>query len=221
MRQRPYRDKGEISQTFNDGLLTVYAVEPNTVPDGVTLTGLMEKAKLFYAERRMGVQRYYAGIQAQIRLDRVVRCPKTSFVQPHDVVVTESGEHYTVQLIQTCPDVYPACVDISLSAIKQLYAEAVLICRSWADGGWKETGRVVRCSIQGVDTKEFYAAHAADFHPELTVVLPDYRDYQGETLVDIAGSRYRILRATRNEQQIMLLAERAPVDDAQEVDPDE
>ncbi len=215
MWRKPNRPSNEITQTFNDGILTVYSVTPGAVPDGESLDGLTEKAKLLYAERRMGVQRYFAGIQAQVKIDRVLRCQNAGFVAPHDVVITENGKHYTVQMVQSCYDVYPSSVDISLSAVVQQYVTAALICRTFTAAGWKETSRDVKCSIHAVDVKEFYAAHSANFRPELTMVLPDYREYCDETLVDYAEKRYRVLRATRNEQQIVLTLERAPEEDGE------
>ena len=220
MWRMPNRPRNEISQTYNDGILTVYAVDPGTVPDRVSLAGLTEKAKLLYSERRLGVQRYFAGIQAQIRIDRVVRCQKTDYIAPHDVVITENGKHYSVQMVQPCYDVYPPSVDISLTAIEEHFDSAVLICRTYGDGAWIETGREVKCSVHAVDVKEFYAAHSADFRPELTMVLPDYREYNDETLVDYAGKRYRILRASRSEQQISLTLERAS-EEEQEAEEDD
>lgn len=213
MWRKPNRPKNEISQTFNDGVLTVYSVAPGAVPDGESLNGLTEKAKFLYAERRMGAQRYFAGIQAQIKIDRVLRCQNAGFIVPHDVVTTENGKHYIVQMVQPCYDVYPASVDISLSAIVQQFVTAVLIRREYGSGKWNETGREVRCSVHTVDVKEFYAAHSANFRPELTMVIPDYRDYGKETLVDYDGKRYRVLRAAHSEQQIMLTLERAPEED--------
>lgn len=213
MRRMPNRPSNEISQTYNDGILTVYAVDPGAVPDPVSLDGLTEKAKFFYDERRLSAQRYYAGIQAQIRIDRVVRCQQTDCISPHDVIVTENGKRYSVQLVQPCYDVYPPSVDISLTVIEENFVTAILICREYIGNKWREESRLVRCSIQSVDMQEFYAAHAANFRPELVMVLPDYRDYHGETLVEYAENRYRILRTSRNEQQVSLTLERAPLEE--------
>ena len=213
MWRKPNRPRNEISQTFNDGIFTVYAVAAGAVPDYVSLAGLTEKAKLYYAERRMGVQRYFAGIQAQIRIDRVLRCQNAGFVAPHDVVVTEDGKHYIVQLVQPCYDVFPKSVDVSLTVLEQQYVTAALVRRTYAFSGWDETSRKVKCSVHAIDMKEFYAAHSANFRPELTMVLPDYRDYCDETLVDYNGNRYRVLRAVRNEQQVVLTLERSPQED--------
>ena len=213
MWRKPNRPKNEISQTFNDGVLTVYSVDVGVVPDYETLKGLTKKSVLHYSERRMGVQRYYAGIQAQTKIDKVLRCQDAGLVEPHDVVITESGKHYLVQLVQSCYDVYPPSVDVSLAAIVQQYVSAMLISRTYTGGGWKETSREVKCSVHAVDVKEFYAANSENFRPELTIVLPDHRDYHDETLVDYNGRRYRVLRASRSEQQITLTLEKAPYED--------
>lgn len=87
---------------------------------------------------------------------------------------------------------------------------AVLIKREY---GKADVKREVFCGFRSVGMKEFYSANSTDFHPELKLVLADYLDYNGETLADYNGQRYRILRTYRVGQELELTLERAPLED--------
>lgn len=76
-----------------------------------------------------------------------------------------------------------------------------------------ENRRDVFCGVRSIGQKEFYQAHASDFHPELKLVLADYLDYQDETMVEYSGRRYRVIRTYRAGQELELVVERAPVED--------
>ena len=63
--------------------------------------------------------RYYAAKQANIQIERVIRCPEVPGIDTQDVAVTEDGLQYRIEQIQTVDNIWPACVDISLSKIVQ------------------------------------------------------------------------------------------------------
>lgn len=92
---------------------------------------------------------------------------------------------------------------------------AVLIKRDYDGATRVETKREVLCGVRSIGMKEFYSANSTDFHPELTLVLADYLDYNGETLADFGGLRYRILRTYRAGQTMELTLERAPAEDGE------
>ena len=87
---------------------------------------------------------------------------------------------------------------------------AVLIKREY---GKPDVKREVFCGFRSIGMKEFYASSATDFHPELKLVLADYLEYNGETLADYAGKRYRVLRAYRAGQELELTLEQAPLEE--------
>lgn len=89
---------------------------------------------------------------------------------------------------------------------------AVLIKREY---GVADVRREVFCGFRSIGMREFYAANGTDFHPELKLVLADYLDYNGETLADYNGQRYRILRTYRQGQELELTLERAPAEDGE------
>ena len=74
--------------------------------------------------------------------------------------------------------------------------------------------REVFCSLRSIGVREFYQAHAVDLHPEAVFVLVDYLDYQGETLADHEGHRYRVLRAYRKGQELELVVVSASAEEA-------
>lgn len=67
-----------------------------------------------------------------------------------------------------------------------------------------ETTREVFAKLGSIGQKEFYQAHAVGLQPELKFVLADYLDYEGESLVQHDGQRYRVLRTYRKGQELEL-----------------
>ena len=61
----------------------------------------------------------------------------------------------------------------------------------------RESRREVLCQVHSVNRSEFYSAATADLHPELTVRLSDFADYEGEKLAWYAGSLYSVIRTYR------------------------
>ncbi len=121
MWRKPYRPSNEISQTFNDGIVTVYAVTDDAKPGYKPTLGLKKRIELCYEERRVGIQRFFSGQQNQIKVERVIRCPATGQISTQDVAITENGQQYRIDLIQKVDGVYPPSVDITLTHIRQKY----------------------------------------------------------------------------------------------------
>lgn len=134
MWKRPSRPDHAVSQTFNSGTLTVYRVTDAAQPGRKPVQKLELKISLPYEERRVGVSRYYAAQQAQVRVDRVLRVPDSGVivlsdggtqiaarVDPQDVAVTEDGTQYSIEQVQAVPDVWPKCADLTLSRVTQIY----------------------------------------------------------------------------------------------------
>lgn len=124
----PYRARGEVSQTFNDGVLSVYDVSDAAVPGRKPVKRRTLKVTLAFAERRVGIGRFYQSSQAQARIERVLRVSKSDAeIRAQDLVtVTGSDLVYRVEQVQSVPDVYPACLDLSLSCVDQDEPEEVV-----------------------------------------------------------------------------------------------
>lgn len=89
---------------------------------------------------------------------------------------------------------------------------AILIKREY---GKDDIKREVLCGVRSIGMKEFYTASSTDFRPELKLILADYLDYEGETLADYDGQRYRILRTYRAGQELELTLSRAPAEEGE------
>ena len=64
----PYRPSNEVTQSYNDGVVTVYSVTDSARPGYQPVEQLTEKIKLRYEEQRLGIQRYYNAMQNQIQV---------------------------------------------------------------------------------------------------------------------------------------------------------
>ena len=122
MWQKPYRPKGEITQPYNDGILTVYAVSDAAPAGYQPVAQLTKKVVLRFEARALGINRYYAGRQNQIKIERVLRVPRRIDVSTQDIVTTSGSETaYRIDLIQAVTDVYPPSMDLTLVRYQQRY----------------------------------------------------------------------------------------------------
>ena len=120
----PYRPKDDITQTYNDGDVLIYSVTDEAAPGYQPTPKLKQKITLRYAEQRLGIQRYYAGRQNQIDIERVIRTPNVGIITNQDVAITEDGRQYRIDMVQTAQGIYPASIDITLAKIEQEYEVA-------------------------------------------------------------------------------------------------
>ena len=116
----PKRPEHKITQDFNDGLLTVYRVSDQATPGYQPAEKLTELVRLPYAQRKLGLYRYYAARQEQTRVQRVLRVPEPSAkISNLDKVITEDGTEYRIDLVQPVPDVWPKSLDLTLADYRQ------------------------------------------------------------------------------------------------------
>lgn len=120
MHRKPNRPAHDITQPFNSGIVKIYKTENGAQPGHKAVEQMKNPpVTLRYDEQRTGVTRYYAAKQANIQIERVIRCPAVLGIDTQDVAVTENGLQYRIQQIQTVDSIWPACIDISLSKIVQ------------------------------------------------------------------------------------------------------
>lgn len=120
MWKAPYRAKGEVSQRYNDGIVRIYSVTDTAEPGYAPVETPTLKITLRYEERRLGITRYFSGAQNQMQIDRVLRVQRAGKVNTQDIAVTEDGQNYRVNLVQSVPDVWPESMDLTLSKIEQV-----------------------------------------------------------------------------------------------------
>ena len=123
MWKAPNRPNHEITQPYNDGMVTIYAAEDVAKPGYAPKVELTQKVILPYAEQRLGIQRYYQGMQNQMEIERVIRVPKSVPVNSQDVAQTEDGRRYRIDLVQNVLDVYPPSLDLTLVKVSQGVSE--------------------------------------------------------------------------------------------------
>lgn len=122
MRKTPFRpDDRRITQSYRDGVVRIYTVTDGAAPGYQPRPVLTLLETLFYQERRVGLQRYYAGRQSQVEVERVIRTQLRPAVNPQCVAVTEDDEQYGIELVQQVQDVYPPSIDLTLVRIEQKY----------------------------------------------------------------------------------------------------
>lgn len=115
----PRRPRNEVTQAYSDGIVTIYAVTDSAAPGMRPVEQLTQRTRLRYAERKLGIQRYYAGKQNQVEIERVIRVPRNGMVSTQDVAVTEDGRRYRIDMVQAAIDVYPPSADLTLVRIDQ------------------------------------------------------------------------------------------------------
>lgn len=121
MWKAPNRPSDEVTQSFNDGLVKIYSVDDLADPGRLPLEVLSPKVTARYEEQRLGLQRYYEGRQNQVQIERVIRMPSHKCVSTQDVAITEDGEQYRIDMVQTVQGVYPPAMDLTLAKIEQKY----------------------------------------------------------------------------------------------------
>lgn len=113
-------------QTFNDGVASIYSVSNIAPPGGMPKEGLKLKiGSLRYKERTVGMSRYWAAMQANVRVDMVIRVPcapvRLTAISTQDVVIPVDGEQYRIVQIQKPEDMYPPVMDLSLERLVKKY----------------------------------------------------------------------------------------------------
>ena len=116
----PFRPSAEVSQSYNDGVVEIYTVSDGAAAGRLPQPMFKALVRLDYEERKVGIQRYYQAKQNQIHVEKVLRVPRPSVeITSQDVAVTENGRAYRIDLVQTVKDVWPASLDLTLTAYKQ------------------------------------------------------------------------------------------------------
>lgn len=118
--KKPYRTNNLITESYNSGIVNIFTVVDSAVPGRKPVEQTIPLISLRYAERKLGVTRYYAAKQNQTEIDRVIRVPRPSIkITNRDLAYTEDGEKYRIDLVQAVEDVYPPSLDITLVKFAQ------------------------------------------------------------------------------------------------------
>ena len=120
MWKAPDRKKGEVSQSFNDGIVQICRTTDGGAAGYRPVPVLEERFTLRFAEQRLGINRLYQGRQNQVEIERVIRVPKAGGISTQDVAVI-GGTQYRIDTVQAVPEVFPACLDLARVRIVQEY----------------------------------------------------------------------------------------------------
>lgn len=122
-RKTPFRprDKSEVSICFNDGVVTIYAVEDVAGNGRAPVEEKTQKLRLPYQERKIGIKRAYEAMQNNIHVERVIRVPLApTAITNQDLATTEDGRQFRIDLVQIMKDSFPPCADLTLVAYDQV-----------------------------------------------------------------------------------------------------
>lgn len=121
MWRAPSRPTHEISQSYNDGVVTIYAVTDKAEPGNMPTMEMTKCITLQYEEQRLGLTRYYAAAQAMSQVERVIRVPRHPAVNAQMMAITEDGRKYRIDLVQSTENIYPPSLDLTLSKVTHDY----------------------------------------------------------------------------------------------------
>lgn len=118
--KQPFRPGAEVSERYNDGWADICEITDGATAGRLPEPVLTRKIRLDYQERKLGIQRYYAAAQNQIKVERVIRVQHPPVqITSQDAAVTEDGRVYRIDLVQNAPDVWPPSLDLTLRAYTQ------------------------------------------------------------------------------------------------------
>ena len=109
---------------FADGVLKVYVVK-NDAPKGkMPVLKLELKQTLRFERRIVGMGRHYAALQAQVKIEAVLRVPRLEGISARDIVICDSGPEagkmFRIEQIQH-PLEFPLVMDITLTRTEERY----------------------------------------------------------------------------------------------------
>lgn len=109
------------TQSYNDGVVSVYTVSDVSQPGEMPVEALTLKEALRYEERTVGLTRFYAALQNNVNIKYVLRCPRIRSVSTQDVAVPVDGKQYKIVQVQYPQDVEPPSMDLTLEELSPAY----------------------------------------------------------------------------------------------------
>lgn len=127
-------------QPLTDGVVHIYKVE-NAAPQGaMPIERHTLKHTLRYRERIVGMARYYAALQANVRVEKVIRTARLHDVSTQDTAMIfgragrpEELQHYRIVQVQYPDGVLPPAMDLTLQLVEERYGSAEQDPASTAD----------------------------------------------------------------------------------------
>ena len=110
-------------QLFNSGLATIWQVSNTAAPGDKPKYRTIKLFALPYQDRRLSDARYYAALQVDSKISRVIRVPRVSGIQPSGDLVTLSGDprQYKTAKVSESSYTVPESMDLTLEISKTEY----------------------------------------------------------------------------------------------------
>lgn len=84
---------------FDSGLLRICELSQVAVNGGMPVETLTETGKAFYGNRNISAARMYQAFGADRQIDKLVRVPFDTEVEPENYVVFENGEQFRIDSV--------------------------------------------------------------------------------------------------------------------------
>lgn len=112
-------------QTFNSGVVQIFRLENLAEKGNMPDEKLVLKQVLRYHERTVGYGRFYTAMQQNVKISKVIRCPKVEGLSEKDtdilIAVLVDGHQYKVAQMQYPEDIKPPVMDLTLERVKHDY----------------------------------------------------------------------------------------------------
>lgn len=109
------------AESFGDGIAIVLDNQNRGGIGNYPREKLVERCRLRYRERTVGVTRFYSALQDNGKIDRLIRCQRRDEVTTLDVIgIIRAGgniEYYKIAQLQYPEDVALPVMDISLERV--------------------------------------------------------------------------------------------------------
>ena len=109
------------TQSFNDGIVSIYKVSDISLPGDMPVDGLVLQQTLRYKERTVGITRKYAALQNNKEVNFVIRCPEVRTVETDYIAVLVDEKQYRISWIQYPEDIDPPVMDMTLERLSDFY----------------------------------------------------------------------------------------------------
>lgn len=108
-------------QTFNDGIVSIYAVSNQAEPGKMPKEKLSIKKRLRYKERTVGLIRMWTAKQDNVKISHLLRVLLQRDISTQDIAVLQDEKQYRIKSIQYPEDVIPPVMDLTLEEVIQKY----------------------------------------------------------------------------------------------------
>lgn len=90
--------------TFDDGMIGIYMIKNSAAAGEMPKEEPMLKDEYYFGYDALGYNRYYTALQAQQKIESVIRVPDWGYIKSTDICIMEDGKKYKIKMIQQMRD---------------------------------------------------------------------------------------------------------------------